>query len=386
MRRLPAALLATLLLLAACGCGPASRAGTPPPLPAGNRVAGPASGALSPPGPLRLSVQTVAQGLEAPWAIDLATDGSIWVTERPGRVRVIRNGRLLPAPALVLSVVSRPGCETGLLGLALRGGYAYVDYTHAGAQGNTDRVSRFTVQGDRLTGEKVILDGIPGGTCYHLGGRLKFGPDGLLYVTTGDGYVASRAASRGGLSGKILRMRPDGSGLEMFAWGFRNPEGIAFDAAGRLYASNNGPSGDLGVCCHDEVDLVRQGAFYGWPAWAGGTRTSYPQDGMPPRTPPLAESGRDTWAPSGVTVYSPRAGEQPTLLMTEMRGQALRRFVVDAADPALVRSQEIVLGGQGRLRDVVATPDGCLDLLTTNRDGRGTPRAGDDRLLRLCPS
>jgi aldose sugar dehydrogenase len=381
-----AALLVIVLLLAACGPGVPSLTATPEPPPSSTGAAEPASRALTPPGPLHVTVQTVAQGLVAPWAVAFAGDGGIWVTERPGRVRVIRSGRLLPAPALVLNVVSRPGCESGLLGLALRGPYAYVDYTHGGPQGNADRVSRFTVQGDRLTGERVILDGIPEGACYHFGGRLAFGPDGLLYVTTGDGYVPSRAANRAGLNGKILRIRPDGSGEEMFAWGFRNPEGIAFDGAGRLYASNNGPTGDLGLCCHDEIDLVRQGGFHGWPAWAATTRTSYPQDGMPPRVPPMAESGTDTWAPSGVTLYSPRGGEQPTLLVAELRGQALRRFVLDASNPALVRSQQIVLSGQGRLRDVVSGPDGCLYVLTTNRDGRGTPRAGDDRLLRLCPT
>jgi aldose sugar dehydrogenase len=393
VRTTAAAALLVSLLLAACGPGLPSLTPTPAPpvaslipTPAGTSAAEPASGTLAPPGPLRFTVQTVAQGLEAPWAVAFAPDGSIWVTERPGRVRVIRNGRLLPTPALVLSVVSRPGIESGVLGLAIGGSSAYVAYTHGGPQGSVDRVSRFTIQGDHLTGERVLLDGIPGGGCCHYGGRLKLGPDGLLYVSTGDGYVASRAATRGGLSGKILRMRTDGSGLQMFAWGLRNPEGIAFDPAGRLYASNNGPTGEFGLCCHDEIDLIRQGGFYGWPAWAANTRTSYPQDGMPQRIPPMAESGTDTWAPSGITLYSPRAGEQPTLLMTELRGQALRRFVIDAGNPALVRSQQIVLSGQGRLRDVVAGPDGCAYVLTTNRDGRGVPRAGDDRLLRLCPA
>jgi glucose/arabinose dehydrogenase len=246
---------------------------------------------------------------------------------------LIRNGQLLPTPALTLAVVSRPGCESGLLGIAVRPPYAYLVYTHLGVQGNVNRVSRFTIQGDRLSGEQVLLDGIPGGACYHLGGRLRLGPDGLLYVTTGDGYVAAHAADRNGLNGKVLSLRPDGSGEEVFAWGFRNPEGIAFDAAGRLYASNNGPTGDLGLCCHDEVDLVGRGAFYGWPAWAANTRTSYPQQGLPPRVPPLAESGTDTWAPSGITLYAPHPGEQPSLLVAELRGQALRRFVIDANKP-----------------------------------------------------
>lgn len=343
------------------------------------------SPSLLPPGPLDLSLSVVAQGLQVPWALAFFTDGSLWLTERPGRVRVIRSGQLLPDPALSLAVVSQPGCEGGLLGLALQDPYAFLVYTHRGPAGNVNRVSRFTIQKDHLVGEQVLLDDIPGGTCYHFGGRLLLGPDGLLYLTTGEGFVAARAADPNALSGKILRLRPQGGPPEIFAWGFRNPEGLAFDAQGRLYASNNGPSGDLGLCCHDEVDLVHQGAFYGWPAWAGNVRTSFPQGSLPARVPPLAESGNDTWAPSGMTFYSPRPSERPTLLVTELKGQALRRLLLDPSNPGKLVDQQVVLTGQGRLRDVQVGPDRCLYVLTSNRDGRGFPRPGDDRVLRLCP-
>jgi glucose/arabinose dehydrogenase len=299
-------------------------------------------------------------------------------------VRVVRGGALLPNPALTLNVVTQSGCEGGLLGIAVREPYVYLYYTYAGAGGNANRVSRFTMEADRLASEQVLLDGIPGGACYHFGGRIKFGPDGWLYLTTGEGFIASRAADPNNLNGKILRIHEDGSGREIFAWGFRNPQGIAFDAEGRLFASNNGPTGDLGLCCHDEVDLVQQGGFYGWPAWAGNLRTSY-QGSLPPRIPPMAESGSDVWAPSGITLYAPAKDQRATLLVTELRGQVLRRFLLDAANPAVVAAQEVVLQGQGRLRDVVAGPDGCLYVLTSNRDTRGSPQASDDRLLKLCP-
>src|SRR5215471_2091423 len=342
---------------------------------------------LKPPGPLRFNQQSIAQKLVAPWALAFAQDGSIWLTERPGRVRVIRNGQLLLDPALTVNVVTANGCEDGLLGIALQEPYVYLYYTYVGSSGNTNRVSRFSISGDKLVSEQVLVDGIPGGTCYHFGGRLKLGPDGWLYFTTGEGFVASRAASPNGLSGKILRMHTDGSGLEVYAWGFRNPQGLAFDSFGRLYASSHGPTGDLGLCCNDEVDLVQQGGFYGWPEWAASTRTSYPQGSLPAaRVPPLAESGRSTaWAPSGMTFYAPSRDELPTLLVAELKGEALRRLIIGAADPARVTSQEIVLQGQGRLRDAVAGPDGCLYVLTNNRDTRGTPRANDDQVLKLCP-
>jgi len=383
-------LLVLAVVAAACGGGSGSgaRSGATPaarssPSPSPTPVP-----TLAPPGALQLSQQAIAQDLVAPWALAFATDGAIWLTERPGRVRVIRNGQLMADPALTLRVVTANGCEDGLLGIAIQEPYAFLYYTYAGPGGNTNRVSRFTIAGDRLTAEQVLVDGIPGGTCYHFGGRLKLGPDGWLYFTTGEGYVASRAADPNGLAGKILRVHTDGTGREVYAWGFRNPQGLAFDAAGHLYASSNGPTGDLGLCCRDEVDLVQQGGFYGWPEWAATTRTSYPQGSLPAaREPPIAGSGDSTaWAPSGMTFYAPRATERPTLLLAELKGQALRRFVIDPADPTKVTSQEIVLQGRGRLRDAVAGPDGCLYVLTNNRDSRGTPQAGDDQVLKLCPS
>jgi glucose/arabinose dehydrogenase len=392
--RLPVrvAALVTLVLAVACSSTPRPQVAASPSSSPIHSPAATATPTATPtpqvraPGALNLSQQTIAQDLVAPWAIDFAKDASIWFTERPGRVRVIRSGQLLPEPALTLGVVTASGCEDGLLGLALREPYAYVYYTYRGSGGNTNRVSRFTISGDKLTGEQVILDGIPGGTCYHFGGRLKFGADGLLYLTTGEGYVASRAADPNSLSGKILRIHEDGSGREVFAWGFRNPQGLAFDSQGRLYASNNGPTGDLGLCCHDEIDLVRQGGFYGWPAWAANTRTSYQDGSLPARIPPLVESGPSVaWAPSGMTLYSPSKDEQPTLLVATLKGEALRRYTVDPADASRITGQETLLSGD-RLRDAEADPyDGCLYVLTNNRDSRGSPKPGDDRILKLCP-
>ena len=370
-----------MLAVAACVSSTPGAGTTPKASPAS-----PSSAALKEPGPLQVSQLALVQGLEAPWSLDFAKDGAIWLTERAGRVRLVRDGKLLPDPALTLNVVTAGGCEDGLLGLAVREPYVYLYYTYRGSSGNTNRVSRFTIQGDKLASEQVLLDGIPGGTCYHFGGRIKFGPDGLLYVTTGEGFVAGRAADPNNLSGKILRMHEDGSGREVFAWGFRNPQGLAFDSGGRLYASNNGPTGDLGLCCHDEVDLVQQGGFYGWPEWAASVRTSYPQRSLPAqRLAPLAESGDSVWAPSGMTFYSPAKDERATLVVAELRGQVLRRFVIDASNPGRVTAQEIVLQGAGRLRDAVAGPDHCLYALTSNRDSRGSPQAGDDKLLKLCP-
>lgn len=381
MRRLAA--FALLALVACSSSHPTARHGASPSA-AVSPAARPSPSALAAPGPLSFNVTPLATGLTVPWALAFAANGDIWFTERAGRVRIIRAGHLLPTPALMLSVAQQPGCEGGLLGIALKEPYAYLFYTYASGSGNLNRIARFTIQGDQLVSEKVLLDGIPAGSCYHDGGRLKIGPDGLLYATTGETFNASRAASPTGLNGKILALGLDGSGEHVVAWGLRNPEGIAFDAAGRLYASNNGPSGDLGLYHHDSLYLIQPGGFYGWPWWAGSVRTGY--GGSPPqqRTPPIVETGDTTWAPSGITFFA-RPGEQAVLIVAELFGRALRRLVIDPANPANVTSQSIVLSGYGRMREAVAGPDGCLYALTSNRDGRGSPGAADDQVLKLCP-
>jgi glucose/arabinose dehydrogenase len=384
-----------LLILAACSqTGTTSAAHPSSPTP---RAPSPTPG---PPGPLQLTVQTVVRGLTVPWELAFLPDGTMLITERTGQVRVVRDGHLEPQPALSLDVVQAPGVESGLLGLAVHPGFpkppfVYLFYTYRGASGAVSRVSRFTYANGRLTDEHVILDGIPGGRCCHFGGRIAFGPDGMLYVTVGDAQVPGRAADRSSLNGKILRLRDDGSvppdnpfpGSPVYAWGLRNPEGLAWDDQGRLYASVNGPTGEFGLFHHDEIDLIQPGAFYGWPVWAGLVPAGRPQDygNPPPRVPPVAESDDVTWAPSGMTFYRPTPNQQSTLLVAALTGQELLRFVIDPTQPSHVLAQETVLKGYGRLRDVVVGPDHCLYVLTSNRDGRGNPAPDDDRVLRACP-
>ena len=176
-------------------------------------------------------------------------------------------------------------------------------------------------------------------------------------------------------------------GSPVYAFGLRNPQGLAWDAAGHLYVSNNGPTGEFGLLHHDEVDLVQPGGFYGWPVMAGNLPTGQAAaPGVPSRIAPLAESGSDTWAPSGMTFYARSSNEQSTLLVASLKAGNLLRLVIDPTNPAHLLSQETLLGGFGRLRDAVTGPDGCLYVLTSNRDGRGQPQARDDRVLRACPS
>lgn len=356
--------------------------------------------AIQPPGPLHFNVSALATGLEVPWSLAFIPGDRVLVTERPGRVRVIEAGQLLPTPALTLGTVSVPGQESGVLGIAADPHFpnppdVYVYYTRLAGGVKVDRISRFRMDADSLVAEQVILDNIPAGQLYHYGGRIRFGPDGKLYATVGEGFIAGRAADRNSLDGKILRLNPDGSvpegnpfGTLVYAWGFRNPEGLDWDPSGHLFVTDNGPSGEFGLCCHDEVDHVVAGGFYGWPIRAGnapaGSPGNYPP--LPPPVGPIAESGAGTWAPSGLSFYTPRKNEQPTLLVATLRGQMLLRFVIDAANADHVAGEETVLTGYGRLRDAEPGPDGCLYVLTSNRDGRGTPRAVDDELLKLCPA
>jgi len=328
-------------------------------------------------------------GLDTPWAIAFAPDGRIFLTERPGRIRVVQDGKLDPAPWLTLDVAEVG--EGGLLGLALdpqfaQNRFVYVAYTYRTEGGLQNRLVR--LREDVATGkgvlDKVILDPVRGNST-HDGGRVKFGPDGKLYWTMGDAQDTAAAQNPATLLGKILRLNPDGSippdnpfpGSPVYSFGHRNPQGLAWQPeSGRLYATEHGPSGGQG-CCQDEVNLIEPGKNYGWPEITGDR----PRAGM---VSPVIHSGAsDTWAPGGATFVT--AGPwQGALLFTGLRGQALYRLTLDPARPEKALALEPLLKNQyGRLRDVAQGPDGALYVLTSNGDGRGVLPADGDRVLRL---
>jgi glucose/arabinose dehydrogenase len=336
-----------------------------------------------------LEVQRVAEGLETPWAIAFAPDGRIFVTERPGRIRVIRNGKLQKEPWMEIEV--EEVSEAGLMGLALdpdfaRNGYLYAAYSYRDGRGRIrNRVVRLREDATRRSGalDRVLLDDIPGARN-HNGARVKFGPDGKLYVTMGDAQAARRAQDLSSLSGKILRLNPDGTipgdnpfpRSFVYSYGHRNPQGLAWQpGTGRLYATEHGPSGFQG-CCLDELNLIEPGKNYGWPAIRGDQA----REGM---VAPVLHSGEsETWAPAGASFVT-RGRWAGSLLFTGLRGQALYRVLLDERDPRKVAGFERHLVREfGRLRDVAEGPDGIY-VLTSNRDGRGRPAAEDDRVLRL---
>lgn len=344
----------------------------------------------APASPPRLNVATIVGGLDTPWALAFAPDGRLFVSERPGRIRVVKDGQLQPEAWLTLDVVESG--ESGLLGLALdpnfaQNRYVYVAYTAARFQNRLVRLREDPATGKGVF-DRVLLEGALGANN-HDGGRVRFGPDGKLYWTMGDAQNPSLAQDTASLNGKILRLNSDGSvpadnpfpGSYVYSLGHRNPQGLAWQpGTGRLYATEHGPSGGAGPeqgGGRDEVNLIEAGANYGWPLITG-------DQGRSGLVSPVLHSGTQaTWAPGGATFVTrgPWAG---SLLFVGLRGQSLYRVVLDPANPRAVASFEGLLQGQyGRLRDVVEGPDGAIYLTTSNRDGRGSPAAADDRVLRL---
>ena len=333
--------------------------------------------------------ELVAEELKAPWALVFVPDGRIFITEKEGNVRVVVDGELQDAPYLAIEEVAPEG-EGGLLGIAVdpnfsANGYFYVYYTYKESNGSlANRVVRWQDEGQTAGNPTVILGDIPGNRI-HNGGRLKFGPDGKLYVTTGDAASSSQAQDVGSLAGKILRINGDGTipadnpfpGSPVYSYGHRNPQGLAWHPeTGALFATEHGPVGN------DEVNLIVAGGNYGWPE-VGGDET---EEGF---ISPVLHSGIETWAPSGVAIYDGDVMPphwQGRLLFAALRGQ--RIVWVDFRPDEFVQVQQqdsLFVRQYGRIRDVVLGPDGYLYFVTNNLDGRGRPREGDDLLLRISP-
>ena len=327
-----------------------------------------------------VTVETVASGLEIPWDLAFLPDGSALVTERPGRVRLLQaDGHLRPQPVATIDVV-RAG-EGGLLGIALDPSFAdnalvYVYLT--GSEGM--RLERWRWTGSELVRERSLVEGIAAGNV-HDSGRIRFGPDGLLYLATGDAGHPELAQDDGSLNGKVLTLTPaqyrgDAAARpRVLASGLRNPQSLSWQPGTRMLVVNDhGPSGFDGPEGYDEVDVVTPGGNYGWPDAIGDDDG----DGRF-RTP--ARLYLEPIAPSGGTFLSAESVWRDDYVLASLRGEQLRLLSFEKG--VAVTDQPLLAGEYGRLRTVVEAPDGSLYVLTSNRDGRGTPVPGDDRILRV---
>lgn len=326
----------------------------------------------------------VATGLDAPWSMALLADRSLLVSERDtGQIVEVSAQGATRAMGTIPGVVASG--EGGLLGLAVRLGgcdgtpapdpdtgclmlYAYFT---ADSDNRIVRMPVLGAAGARSLGTpEIILAGIAK-AGNHNGGRLAFGPDGMLYATTGDAGNRNAAQDPTSLSGKIMRLTPDGGipadnpfpGSPVWSLGHRNPQGIAWDNQGRMWAS------EFGQNTWDELNEVKAGANYGWPLVEGKGDDQRFVD-------PVLQWSTDEASPSGIAING------TTLYMAALRGQRL--WVIDLTGTP--RAESRLAGELGRLRDVALTADGRLLVLTNNTDGRGSPRTGDDRIVAVPPN
>ena len=331
-------MVAVIACLASSGCGHAAQERTP---------------------------TTVVSDLDVPWSLAFVGDTAL-LTERVSARVLELDGASTRVVGTVAGVKTDAG-EGGLLGLAVRDRSLYVYCTTS----RDNRVVRYELTGSpgrlALGASRTILAGIPANT-FHNGGRIKFGPDGMLYISTGDGGASGNAQRLNSLSGKILRVTPDGGNppdnpfphSPIWSWGHRNVQGLGWAADGTMFAS------EFGQNRYDELNVIRKGANYGWPVVEGIAHD--PRFADPQQQWPVSEA-----SPSGLAVVG------GTIFIANLRGERLR--AVPVAHPST--AQEFYVARYGRLRDVQLAPDGTLWLLTNNTDGRGRPRDHDDRILRI---
>lgn len=322
-------------------------------------------------------VTVVAQGLEVPWSIAFAPDGRMLVAERPGRVRVIENGRLRETPLLSLTNVVATG-EAGLMGLTLHPDFAtnhFVYLCYATGDMN-DVVVRYREDGKSLVEPRTILENIPAAR-FHAGCRLKFGPDRKLYITTGDATDRRIAQELHSLGGKILRVNDDGSIPEdnpfarspIWTFGHRNPQGIDWDpASGLLFETEHGPTGFDGGTGGDELNIIERGKNYGWPVIHHDERREGMESPLREYSPACAPASAAFW--------------RGDFYFGCLRGEHLHHVVLDSTRRKIV-SEERLFTNLGRIREVAVGPDGALYFSTSNRDGRGSPAENDDRIFKV---
>ncbi len=296
-------------------------------------------------------VETVIPNLEVVWSIVWAPDGRMIFTERPGRVRVYENGKLRPTPLFTVPDVE-PGGESGLMSVALHPQFA---------------------------------------SNFHAGCRLRFGPDGKLYVTTGDATKRELAQKLDSLAGKILRLNDDGTvppdnpfvgkanaRPEIWAYGSRNSQGIDFQPGSNLlFETEHGPSGFDGPGGGDEVNIIERGKNYGWPVIHHRATQAGMESPLLEYTPACAPASGVFYRGSTLPAF------KGNFFFGCLRGERIIRVTLDGR--RVVSQENLLEGKYGRIRDIDEGPDGLIYFSTSNRDGRGHPASDDDRIMRMAP-
>ena len=342
--------------------------------------------------PVAYRVERFVTNLAVPWSIVFTSPDRMLVTEREGSIRVVNNGELEPEPLHIFPEVSSQS-EEGLMGMVLDPDYQnnkkiYAAYAYPENGSLAVRVVSFIDNGSSISAIQTVIEGIPAARN-HAGTRLRFGPDGKLYITTGDASDREIAQQPDNLGGKILRLNPDGSipddnpfpDSPVYSLGHRNPQGLDFHPeSGVLFSSEHGPSGFDGPGGGDEINIINSGQNYGWPVVSHDETQEEFVSPLLVYTPAIA--------PASGMFYSGDIFPQfrNNFFVGMLRGEGILRVQISDADPGQVISHAPLEGIEvGRVRDVAQGPDGFIYFSTSNQDGRGTPREGDDAIYRLVP-
>lgn len=339
-------------------------------------------------------VEPVVKNLTVPWSIIFTGPERMLVSERGGDIREVVNGQLKSDPVFTFNDTAHTKSgEIGLMGLVLDPDYSnnkqiYACVGYSAGKGFADRVVQLKDTGSSLEEQKTIIDGIPAGSN-HAGCELAFGPDGKLYISTGDATQRTIAQDLNSLGGKILRLNPDGSipadnpfaNSPVYSYGHRNPQGIDWTTNGTMYEAEHGPSGNDGPGGGDEVNLITKGANYGWPL------VSHQETKEGTEAPLITYTPAE--APSSLLIYKGEVFPQfkNTLLIAALRGEGILWLHIDPMAPKnVLHSQKLAEVKVGRVRDITEGPDGMIYFTTSNKDGRGRPSVDDDVIYRFVPA